>query len=188
MKRKHLSTKQTIIACVGFLAFLIFAFFHLPGQNTLSRVKSESLKIEAQIQGIEAMIGKGESMAAGMQFLIERYQELNNQFPQKEEESIRMLSRLSRELNIKLISLKPQPKVVFLDQNKQAVEIEGKTCQKVYVSLEMKCFYKDLVKYITSLKRDLPAFVTVEKLRISKSTSATPRLNVILDINLYFLS
>ena len=77
---------------------------------------------------------------------------------------------------------------MFLDENNQKVEIEEKTCELVPVTIEMKCFYKDLVKYIETLKKSLPAFISIERLRINKDKSGIPRLNIVLDLNLYLLS
>lgn len=181
--------KIIIISIIVLLVFLVFWFFiYLPSKNTVARIKSELISVESQVRKIETIIGKTKSMDESMQLLIERYRALDDRFPLKEEESIRMLSRLSHKLNIELVSIKPQPKAAFLDDNRKEVEIDGRICQRVFVAMKINCSYKDLVKYIESLKQTLPAFITIEKLRVKKDGTGTRGLNVTLDINLYLLS
>jgi hypothetical protein len=144
--------------------------------------------IEAQLREVEIIFGQAKTVDEGMKSLGERYWELNKKFPQEEEEALKMLSVLARNLNIEIVSVKVDPKIIFLDENSQEVEIEGKTCQVAHATIEMRCFYKDLVKYIGTLKKNLPAFINIERLGIVKDKSGMPRLNIILGLNLYFLS
>lgn len=193
MQIRNLSPSQkkiVIISLIVIAVFLIFwLFIYLPTKFTVQRYKSELISVESQIKEIEAVIGEAKTRDEGIRLLKARYQELNNKFPQGEEDSLRMLSDFAKKLNIELISIRPQPKREFLDGNNQKVEIEGMTCLIIFVSIEMKCFYKDLVKYIQTLKESSGlTFVTFEKLRISKDKSGTPKLNITLDLNLYLLS
>ncbi len=166
---------------------MIFIFFiYLPSSNRVAQIKKELSTVESQISEIEATISQSKSMDEGISLLRERFRELNNKFPPKEQEAIKAISGLARKLNIEIISIRPQPKKDFFDENNNNVEIDGKTCQSIFVSIEMSCFYKDLVRYIHSLKEDLPAFVSIQNLLVNKS--GTSKLNVILDINLYLLS
>ncbi|MCK5178342.1 MAG: hypothetical protein KAR32_02345, partial [Candidatus Omnitrophica bacterium] len=81
-----------------------------------------------------------------------------------------------------------QPKVDFLDEDAQKVEIEGRVCQKFLVSIEIKAIYGDLVEYVDNLKESLPAYITIERMRIRKETSGARQLSITLDLNLYLLS
>ncbi|MEA3560852.1 MAG: hypothetical protein U9R31_03680 [Candidatus Omnitrophota bacterium] len=190
MNKKGLLQKEIIIITFLILsAFLIcWIFIYFPSKNIVKRIKSELAGLQRQIYEIEAVIGRAKTTDKNIRALVEKSQKLNNAFPQKEEESLKMLSQLARNLNIELNSVKPQLRAVFLGEDKKEVKIEGKTCQKIFVSLEMKCFYKDLVKYIETLKKVLPALATVEILKAGKDCSGTTKLNVTLGINLYLLS
>lgn len=193
MQIRNLSPSQkkiVIISLIVIAVFLIFwLFIYSPTKFTVQRYKSELISQESQIEEIEAVIGEAKTMDEGIRLLKARYQELNNKFPQGGEDSLRILSDIAKKLNIELISIRPQPKREFLDENNQKVEIEGATCLIIFVSIEMKCFYKDLVKYIQTLKESSGlTFVTFEKLRISKDKSGTPKLNITLNLNLYLLS
>jgi Tfp pilus assembly protein PilO len=190
MRKVTLSQKKIIVtSLIVILVFLIlWLFIYLPNQNSISRIKSEVLNLENQIKGIEEIMGKTRTIEGSIKLLKQRYQELNNKFPPKEEEGLRMLSDFAKRLNIELISIKPQPNVVFIDKNNKKIEIEGKTCHVVSVSMEVRCFYKDLVKYIETLNKALPAFAIIKRLRINRDKPETSRLNIKLDLNLYLLS
>ena len=190
MNKKGLLQKEIIIITFLILsAFLIcWIFIYFPSKNIVEGVKSELAGLQRQIYEIEAVIDRAKTTDKSIQALIEKSQKLNNAFPRREEESLKMLSQLARNLNIELNSVEPQLRTVFLDEDKKEVKIEGKTCQKIFISLEMRCFYKDLVKYIETLKKVLPALVSVEILKAGKDRSGTTKLNVTLGIKLYLLS
>lgn len=182
--------KIIIISLIIISVFLIFwLFIYLPSKNTVQRYKSELISIENQIKEIEVLIGEAKSIDEGIRLLKARSQELNNRFPPGEEDSLKILSNIAKKMNIELISIRPQSKKEFVDADNRKVEIEGKTCSTILVSIEMKCYYKDLVKYVQILKESADfAFITFEKLQISKDKSGTPKLNITLDFNLYLLS
>ena len=189
MNISALQKKILIISSVVFLAFLAFwLFIYSPGKNRIAKIKSELQNVQGQLRQTQEIIGGTENTGQNMQLLTERSQKLKNKFPEKEEESLRALSQLARKLNIEIISIKPRAKAAFLDEDNKKTEIEGKRCQCVFVSMEMSCFYKDLVKYIQALKEALPAFISVERLQIKKTGAVEPKLNIKLDINLYLLS
>ena len=171
------------------LAFLIFwRFIYLPMKNDMIKKKIELSGVESQIKQIETIFGKTSTEGESIRFLRERFQGLDNKFPTKEEAALKKLSDFAKKLNVEIISLKPNPKEMLTDENDSQIKIEGKTCQRVFLTLNMRCNYEDLVKYIESVKADLPAFVTIEKIKINKSKSERTRLNVVLEINLYLLS
>ena len=67
--------------------------------------------------------------------------------------------------------------------------IEGKACEELSVSMEIRCLYNDLIRYIETLRNSLPAFVSIEKISVTKDKSASPsKLYVRLYIKLYLLS
>ena len=189
---KKVSSTQKMIIIISLIVILVFLFFwfliYLPSKKEVTRIKSQLSDLNNQIRQIEAITSQTTLTDEGIRIIRQRHQQLIDKFPQKEEESLRMLSDLAGNLNVELVSIKPQPKTVFLDQNKNAVEIEGRVCQKVYVSIEIKSLYKDLVKYIQTIKESLPAFISIEKLNIGKDRLQAPKLKVLLELNLFLLS
>jgi len=189
IKRLPRSQKKIIIATlVGVAAFSIFWYFiYSPSQRALLKIKPEVYTLESQVRGIERVLSQTKTVEASTKLLKDRFQELNTKIFQKEARGIGMLSDLAKRLNIEVVSVKQQEKTALMDENNEKIEFSGKVLQSVGVSMEMRCFYKDLVKYLETLQKTLPGFTTVEKLRISRVFPKNPRLNVALDINLYTL-
>ena len=180
--------KIIVIAVLVLTAFLIFwIFFYLPNRNKVKQIRADLLNVEGQLREIEAITGKTDTIDQGLQLLMKRYQELKSKFPQKEEDSLRTLSYLTRKLNIEIISIEPRPKVALKDKRNKPVEIEGKTCQRIPVSIGMRCFYQDLVKYIETLYETFPTFITIEKVQAYRGKANIPRLDIKLELSLYFL-
>ena len=177
--------KIILVASIAFFALLIFLFFiYLPTRSAVRRIKQELSVIENQIQGIEAMVGKDK----GGRMLQERYQELQAKFPTGEEESISMLSGLADKYRIVLVSLKPGAKEIFSDAQNEKIEIEGRTCQKMPISLEIKSGFTDFFRYLESLKASLPAYTTIEGLNIRRGPIGSTKLDISLNLNLYLLA
>lgn len=190
IKQISFSQKKIIImVSVGLVAFLIPWFLvYLPTKNAVGRAKKELAAAETQIRQIEAIVDKAKNMEEGLTLLQGVFAKINNKFPRQEEESLAMLSDYARKLNIEVVSIKPSAKEFLFDEDGQKIGIECKFCQRLAVSLELRCSYKDLVGYLEALKKEVTAYISIEKLRINKDSLGPAKLSVILDINLYLLS
>ncbi|MCM8779949.1 MAG: hypothetical protein NC914_02235 [Candidatus Omnitrophica bacterium] len=150
-------------------------------------IRPEVYALESRLRAVENVLSLAKTPEAGARLLRNRFQELNAKFFQKQERSLELLSDLGRRANIEIISIKPQAKTTLLDEFGSKVEYSGQVFQVVPVTIEMKCFYKDLVRYLQLLYSNLPNIVTVEKLKINRAMPKSPRLNAVLEINLYAL-
>ena len=188
MIKINLSQKKIIIVAVGVMFAFLAAWFlaYLPSQTKIKQLKALLANTDGQIHQIEAMVENGKTIEEGMRLLAERYGQLSSKFSPKEEESIKLLSDFARQLHIEITSTRYQPKTEFLNANQQ-VDVDGKKCQVVRVSIEMKCHYKDLVKYLETLSARLPVYITVEQMRIGTANAQNLELNVSFDVNLYLL-
>ena len=189
---KNITISQKRIVIISVMAVLVFLvswlFIYLPAKNKIRQLKTELLDIEQQIQKIETLIAQDKTIEEGMRLLNERFAQINSKFPQKEEESLRMLSDLARKFNITVVSVKSSPKTSFLDRNQQSVSLEGKNCHKFVVTIDLKSSFNNLIEYFGALKESLPSYFIVEQLKISRDSAESPLLNVALTLNLYLLS
>ncbi|MBC8436676.1 MAG: hypothetical protein H8D90_02150 [Candidatus Omnitrophica bacterium] len=179
--------KITIIALILLLVFVaVWLFLYLPSRNTLRRLKAELVFTENQIQAIQAILGRGVSLAQGMASLKARDKELSAGFPSKEEESIKFFSEFAKGLGIELESIKSEPmRPLLID--KERVLIENRACYYVPVSIQMNCSFADFVKYAEGLEKSLPALVTLENLKVARDKSDIKKLDIALELNLYLL-
>lgn len=190
MQKLTSAQNKIIIAVIIVIGiFLLFwAFVYSPSRGNLARIKSELAVVESQLRQIETMFDQSKGREEGIRALKEKFQELNDKFPAKEEEGFTMLSDFAKNMNIELASVKMQPKTDLLDENNAKIEIEGKTCQVVAVNIEMRCYYKDLVGYLEALRISSPVFNVIEGLSVSKDPSGSARLNVSLNLDMYLLN
>ena len=180
--------KIIIVTLVGVTAFLIFWYFiYSPIRASLLKIRPEVYSLESQVRAVEKILKSAKTARVGVKLLKDRFQELNTKLFAKEEKSLILLSDFAKRLNIEIVSIKQQPKIALVDESGEKIDYSGRVLQIVPVSVEMKCFYKDLVKYLEMLRNSLPSFVTVEKLKINRVAPKSPRLNVVLEVNLYTL-
>lgn len=177
-----------ITAMAVLIAVLTGIFLYVPTLQKVGLLKNELMVAQNQIEQIEAAVGSEQSIAEGIKLLKDRYSALDIKFPSQEEEALKLVSELARAHNISIITMKFQPKAEFLDVENKKVDIEGKICRILPVSIELTSSYKDLGQYIEILKESLPAYVTIERLNIRKELGAASNLRVTLDLNLYLLS
>ena len=180
--------KIIIMSAVGlFIFLLLWTFLYYPSSKEIANLKGELASTEQQIQGIEMFLVGSKSRDEAIRLLKQKQQYLSNKFPQKEQESLRLISEVARNMNIEVISLQPQSRTEFLDASGKQVIIEGKIVNYLPITLEAVCFYKDLVKYALELKNNLPAFINVNNLNIKKDNQTTGKIRVSIEFNLYLL-
>jgi hypothetical protein len=187
----NLAQKKIITAVLVWLCvFLVsWMFVYLPARRQVMRMKQQLNAAEEQIRGIEGGLEGNVAIEAGMKLLQEKSGALAAKFPQREEESLRMLSALAQKLNLEIVSLLPEPKTLFLKgQDNLKTEVEGRTCYTVAVAIEMRGSYNDLLRYIAALEESPEAHICVEGLKITKGTAGPAKLNINLNLKLYLLS
>ncbi len=173
----------TVLACgVG------LGGFYLPAVRKTRQLRRQLVEAERAISRVMAYAQGAVQDQALVESLERRLKDLDRRFPAKEEEPLRLLSEYAARAGLELISMKPEPKTFFLDDKMNKVSIEDKTLQKVGLSLEMRGGFEALEDYLAALNDALPAYISVEKLSITKNAQeAGRRLEVSLYINLYIL-
>jgi len=176
----------TTIVALAFSA--VWFLVYLPERNRLHQFKEQLADVENQIRQVQGDAQANKAVEEKIKLLQERYQYVETKFPLKEYEALRLLSDFARKVNMDILSIRSEPKEIFLDEAQQKIEVEGRVCQKLPVSVELKCRYQDLLAYLEMLEDFLPAYVTVEGLRIRKDEAGSFKLDMTLDLNLYLLS
>ena len=189
--KKITATQRKIILLTAIVALAFSAvwfFVYLPERNRLHQFKEQLADVESQIRQVQGDAQANKAVEEKIKFLQERYKYVETKFPPKEYEALRLLSDFARKVNVNILSIRSEPKEIFLDEAQQKIEVEGKVCQRLPVSVELKCRYQDMLAYLEMLEDFLPAYVTVEGLRIRKDEAGSFKLDMTLDLNLYLLS
>jgi hypothetical protein len=169
-----------------FLLFWVFLFF--PASKQITTLKKELSSTVKQIQGIEILLAGSQSRDEAIRLLKQKQQYLSNKFPQKEEESLRLIPEIARKMNINVISVQPGSKTELLNEAGKQIVIENKAVNYLLITLEVNCYFKDLVKYLLELKATLPAFTSVNSLEIKKEDALTGKIRANIEFNLYLLN
>jgi len=179
--------KIALSALVMFLLFFcVWLFLYLPSRNMLRSLKARLDAAQDEIARIQELLGRGVTVEQGLSALKARHQALAAQFPAAEEEAIKVFSDTAKRLNIEVYSIKAEPPRLFLI-GKEKISIEGKDCYHTPVSLQMRCSYEQFLEYTADIKESLPALLTIEKLKITRSAPGAKELNIELVFNLYLL-
>lgn len=180
--------KIIIISCVVLFVFLLlWVFLYLPSLSQIKNLKNEFVSTQKQIQAIETLLVGPQGRDEAIRLLKQKQQYLTSGFPQKEDQSLRFIPEIARKMNIQVISLNPGSKTEFLDESGRQVIIEGKAASYLPISMEVSCYYKDLVKYLLDLKSNLPAFISVMNLNVQKENQLSGKVRANLEFNLYLL-
>jgi len=172
---------------VIFIFFIFWVFIYFPASNEIITLKNELTLTERQIQGIELLVAGSQSRDQAIRQLQEKKLYLTNKFPLKEEESLRLIPEIARKMNITVISLQPGSKTGLLDTADKQILIENKVVSYLPISLEISCYFKDLVKYALELKTVLPAFISINSLEIRKENQLSGKIRVNIEFDLYLL-
>jgi hypothetical protein len=186
-----LTDTQKKIIMIGLGVLLIFLFFlvflFMPENKQISTLKNELISTDKQIQGIEILLTGAQSRDEAIRRLKQKQQYLNNKFPQKEEESLRLIPELARKMNISVISMQPGSKTELLDGAGKQMIIENRVVNYLPITLEVSCYFKDLVKYVLELQATLPAFTSVHSLEMNKEWQVAGKIRAKIEFNLYLL-
>jgi cell division protein FtsL len=188
MVSKNISQKKIVILATAIIVFIIFfIFIYFPTKANVRRLKTQLADVESQLSKIETFVkGKG-SIEEGMRLLGEKQKKFMGYFPGSEENVLKMLSGFAKSFNIDIISLEPQPKAVFLDENNKPLTAGKKTFYKMLISINMRCSYRELVSYLEKFRESSEAYLTVEKLEINKNSADNDKLDIRLGFNMYML-
>jgi len=180
--------KIVIFSAIGLFIFtLLWVFVYYPSSKEITNLTCELASTERQIQGIERFLVGSKSQDEAIRLLKQRQQYLNNKFPQKEEESLRLISEVAHNMNIEVVILEPQARMELMDTVGKQVTIEGKVVSFLPINLEIICFYRELIKYVQELKVKLPAFISVNSFSIKKEDQLNGKIRVNLNFDLYLL-
>ena len=181
--------KKIIMVAVSvlFIFLLFWVFLFLPASKQIAALKNELISTEQQIQGIEILLAGSQSRDEAIRLLKQKQQYLSNKFPQTEEESLRLIPEIARKMNISVISVEPGSKTEVLDEAGKPIIVENKVAKYLPITLEISCYFKDLVKYALELKTVLPAFTSVNSLEIKKENQLTGKIRTNIEFNLYLL-
>lgn len=179
--------KIFMIAAAGLAGFVVlWLVFYRPVAREVRTAQTELEEMTARIQEIESFVDKNNSVDDQVLLFQKQYEAINARFPSDEKETIRFLSETARLSDLTVVSVQSFPKAEFHDEDGKGVQIDAKKCYTAQVSMEFKGAYRSVVDYLEKLKDGMPAYFTVQSLRMNKG-AVRDELNVVLGVTLYLL-
>ena len=183
MNQKKIFVISLAVLCI----FLLFRVILLPGYKEILAFKQELVSAQQENQEIEMFLAKAPNKDEAVRLLKLQQQYLSSKFPRKEDETLRLIPELARKNNVELIFLQQGLKTEFRDAADKQRIIEGRVVNYLPVTVELRCAYKDLVKYLQESESDLPAFISITSLNLRKDSQVPGKIRANIGFNLYLL-
>jgi len=177
------SAIRLVVIAMPLVVFMLF--IGLPYQQTVTGIKKEITQANLQMQKISSQIKNATVSAQKRKKLLDD-KEVFGAFPLSEEDGLKEIFYAAKKLNIELAYVTPSQRMLFVNKDKEKIDVDGKSCYRVTVNLGTQCYYRDVVDYIAALKKAMPGFITVDSLSMDKKESGTTKLQVDMDVSFYF--
>lgn len=184
----QISIKQKItivtIGIVILIFYLFITFVYNPEKKQLNDIKQEYIAAKAQVEEFNRMVGEGKQIGDVISAFNNKMDVFDSRFPEKEEVMLREISGACEKAGITVSSIVPQKK-----RDLQLVSIKHSIVQEMPISISLTASYKKLGELLRILRDDLPVFVRVDNVSMSKSGGPqSSLLNVSLNMNTYLIS
>ncbi len=112
---------------------------------------------------------------------------LSWRFPDAEQKSLLAITEYAHKFQVRVEQVQAGSPEKVIDPRGKPVSVEGRTCKGVRVRINFKGEYQNLVKYIETLRKVLPAYPVIEDLEIHNGVTTVPKLSGTLGLVLYIL-
>jgi len=120
-------------------------------------------------------------------YFAESERALGWRFPDAEQKSLLAITEYARKFQIRVEQVQAESPEKVIDPRGKPVSVEGETCKGVRVRVKFKGEYQNLIKYIETLRKVLPAYPVIEDLEIYNGVTTVPKLSGTLGLVLYIL-
>jgi len=184
-----LNKNQKIIFLMAFIVIVgvavLWVFIYNPARSKMKKLKEELAFIDSEIKKIEMISGGKEKLDIAYEKFYKKFAELERLIPVEEKTTLSALSSTANEMNIDVLSTKPGK----IEPASLDVETGKKRIMAMPVSMNIKCAYINLGRYLNALRNELPALISVDSVNIVRpGREDATHLDVILSVTLYMLT
>jgi len=179
-------TIKKILILFGVFIGLIVAVY-IPRRNHFQNIKKDLAAVKKDIHYVETTAMSAGSWDEGVLRLTMIDRNFAAMFPVKEEEGLSRFEQKAQSFSIEILSTQARPRQAVEFTAGEDLVIDGKLCQKVLLSVNMRAKYNDLVRFLDDLKKPDNTFVTIERVTINKQDAADEPLYVVLDLQFYLI-
>jgi hypothetical protein len=176
--------KGIILCC----AAAVSLSFLLSARTRVSRIRKEVAEARERLSDVEGIMRPQQSSQLARRALQTRANILDAAFPGDQAQTLRALAETAQKVRIELVSVRPQPEYPVLGESGSPMSVDGLSLKTVRVSLEMRCPYQDIVRYLSDLRTQIAAYLQVERFSVDKPAPPETQLHAVLEVSIYLLS
>lgn len=179
-------SKKITLYLLGFVlfSFLFFAFIYLPQKRKINEMKENLAVFSEELREVAGGDSESEELIKFRDALHKKIVFLKARFPSSEEEVIKELSQLSASEGISIVSIKSSFYGLESKEEKKMFPPD-ENVRKIYMDIQAEGTYVVLGKFLEKMRKELPAFIIVDKLTVDRFYKAD-RLEI--RIGLFFYS
>jgi hypothetical protein len=184
IKRRKLSQNLSIILGSILVFVLFLVLFHLPQKERTEQLQQEVAAIKQEVADVLADKGAAVSLSEFMSAIKEEHRQIRGKFLHSEGEVIREVSNLVFMSGLDILSIKSSLQKLDKQEEQIFSNLEGEV-KKIYVQLELRGYFFQLVSFLETLREKIILFHNIDSLDINKKEG---KINIGLGGNFYFLS
>jgi len=191
VQKDRITYSQIMIFVWGFSIMLGIALFYQfvdgPIDSRVSDIQDKADLVEGRLNWMTQIMDLIKDPGKVLEHFRESDRDLRRRFPDAAEKSLLMLTDYANKFGVRVERIQPEKSRRVVNARGGILGADEKICYGVQVSLKFKGEYYNLIKYLDSLRKVLPAFLVVRNISIENSFSSTPKLEGNLDLSLYLL-
>ena len=185
-----------LLFIIDVIAFLVLIDkIYLPANRGIKLLRDELEKMDEEVVGLKNImraapgaLSTEQGNGGNPQAWESQFTDLYKKFPPQEDTTLKSLQELARTHNLSILSVRLREKVPCYGRQNNKLTIEGKTCQEVGFTLEMRGRYEDVLNYMKRIKEDVAAYISFDAMEAKVMNNTDHTLKVALTLTVYLLS
>ena len=191
VQKRHVTAGQLgiflwILGLAAFLA-LFMLFLYRPAVDRMLDTKDEVDQIEDHLRWVTQTIESQGDPEHVFQYFVVQNQDLLRRFPDSPEISLLALADYANKFHVRISQVRAGQVEKVYGERGRRWGADGKKCSGVRVTLKFQSEYYNLVKYMETLHKALPAYMVIERIEIDNGFTTTPKLSGSIELYLYLL-
>ncbi|MBI4435995.1 MAG: type 4a pilus biogenesis protein PilO [Candidatus Omnitrophica bacterium] len=183
--KARFSHRELVLWSIGLILFIVLfiQFFIIPAGHRALRLKKEIAVMKTRYQQLVAQEGSLEQTIISLQ---KELTSLEESLPHQEKISgiLKALSEKASHLGIQVISIRPESAVPYPNATNPLL-LGGRSCEALSIQMELRCSYRVLGGYLTSIEQAFPSAITIDGVNIQKEGGKSSTLKVTLFVTTY---
>jgi hypothetical protein len=175
------------IVCIALGAILFVYVADRPGHLKVLQAKDRVDFLESRLKWVDATIEELQEPTKVFDYFVSQDRDLARRFPDSAERSLIALADYANKFGVRAEQIHAEKPKRVVSARGGPLGADGKVCAGVQVSLKFKSEYDNLVKYVETMRKVLPAFLVVRKMTAVNNFSESTRIEGQLDLTLYLL-